>query len=83
MIKVTAVADLRPKFVSVRDFAKLSGIGRTNIYAHLAKGNLRAVKVGGQTLIDADAGLAWIASQPAAEFGARAGRKPCGARSVA
>jgi hypothetical protein len=76
--KVTAVAELRPKFVSVRDFSKLSGIGRTRIYAHLSKGNLRAVKVDGSTLIDAEHGLGWIAARPPAEFGARAGKKPCG-----
>jgi len=61
------------KFAQINDFCRISGLGRTTVYYRLADGCLRAVKVGKRTLIDVDAGLAWIASQPPAVI--RCGRK--------
>jgi hypothetical protein len=43
-------------------------MGRRTTYDELGRGNLRAVKVGTRTLINIEAGLAWIASRPAAQI---------------
>lgn len=39
---------------SIREACAASSLGRTTIYAHIARGRLRAIKVGGRTLIPAD-----------------------------
>jgi hypothetical protein len=57
-----------PKFTSVKGWTEISGMGRTNTFAALGRGDLRAVKQGGKTLIDVDAGLAWLNSLPRAEY---------------
>jgi hypothetical protein len=41
-------------------------MGRRVTYDELGRGNLKAVKVGARTLIDVEAGLAWLRSRPAA-----------------
>jgi hypothetical protein len=57
---------LSPKFCSIDNWCALSGMGRRVTYAELGVGNLKAIKVGARTLIDVDAGLAWLRSRPAA-----------------
>jgi len=39
---------------SIRETVTASSLGRTTIYAHIASGRLRAVRVGGRTLIPAE-----------------------------
>ena len=39
---------------SVREACQVSSLGKTTIYAHIAAGRLRAIRVGGRTLIPAD-----------------------------
>jgi excisionase family DNA binding protein len=39
---------------SVREACSASSLGRTTIYAHIAAGRLRAVRIGGRTVIPAD-----------------------------
>jgi hypothetical protein len=58
------------KYAPIRDWGALSGMGRTATYNALARGDMRAIKVGVRTLIDVEHGLAWLASLPAATIGA-------------
>lgn len=39
---------------SIREACTASSLGRTTLYAHIAAGRLRVVKIGGRTLIPAD-----------------------------
>lgn len=40
---------------SIREACTASSLGRTTIYRHIAAGTLRVVRVGGRTIIPADA----------------------------
>jgi hypothetical protein len=57
-----------PKFISVSDWCALSGVKRSRTYELLGLGYLSAVKAGRRTLIDVEAGLAWLHSLPRATF---------------
>ena len=48
---------------SIREACRASSLGRTTIYSHIAAGRLRAVRVGGRTIIPADALHALIAGE--------------------
>lgn len=39
---------------SIAEACKASSLGRTTIYAHITAGRLRAIRVGGRTVIPAD-----------------------------
>ena len=39
---------------SIAEASVASSLGRTSLYAHIASGRLRAVRVGGRTVIPAD-----------------------------
>jgi excisionase family DNA binding protein len=39
---------------SIREACEASSLGRTTIYAHIGRGRLKAVRVGGRTVIPAD-----------------------------
>jgi hypothetical protein len=55
-----------PKFATIDNWLVMSGMGRRNVYDKLGTGELKAVKVGSRTLIDVEAGLAWLRSRPPA-----------------
>jgi hypothetical protein len=57
-----------PRYVTIEGWRDLTGMSRSGTYRALAAGHLTAIKCGTRTLIDAEAGLAWLASLPAAEF---------------
>jgi excisionase family DNA binding protein len=59
---------MQPKFVTIQTWVELSGIGRSTSYKLLAAGELHARKIGRRVLIDFEAGMAWLAAQPAAVF---------------
>ena len=59
---------LAPKFAPLPQWCALSGMSRTATYNALGRGDLKAVKVGTRTLVDVDAGLAWLHSQPVAQI---------------
>ena len=40
---------------SIREACQASSLGRTTLYNHIAAGRLRAVRVGGRTVIPAEA----------------------------
>lgn len=46
---------------SIREACHASSLGRTTIYNHISAGRLRAVRVGGRTIIPAEALHALIA----------------------
>jgi len=52
--------------VSVGEFAKLTGYGRTFLYGEIKLGRLRAVKHGRRTSILAEDGLQWLRGDAAA-----------------
>lgn len=40
---------------SIKEACQVSSLGRSTLYTHIATGRLRVVRVGGRTLIPADA----------------------------
>jgi hypothetical protein len=59
---------LEPKFVTLPHWCVISGMKRTATYYALGRGDLKAIKVGSRTLIDVEAGVAWLRSLPAARI---------------
>ena len=45
--------------ITITEFCEATGLGRTNVYAMLKKGNLAAVKVGRRTLLRREDVDAW------------------------
>ena len=58
----TAPHQLAPIAVSPDEAARLAGIGRTSLYAALAKGDLKSIKIGTRRLIKVEAIHEWLAS---------------------
>jgi excisionase family DNA binding protein len=54
----------RPGAMSVEDFAKWAGVGRTTAWNEIRLGRLRAIKVGARTLVAFDDAQAWLSSRP-------------------
>ena len=48
---------------SIREACQASSLGRTTLYAHIAAGRLRAVRIGGRTVIPAESLHALIAGE--------------------
>lgn len=62
-----------PKYAPITPiWCGISGMSRTATYNALGRGDLKAIKVGNRTLIDVEAGLAWLRSQPSAQVRAPA-----------
>ncbi|WP_428375384.1 excisionase family DNA-binding protein [Lichenicoccus sp.] len=58
---------------TIVEACRVSGIGRTKLYAEIADGKIEAVKAGRRTLLNAKSLAAYVAALPAAEI--RVGRK--------
>lgn len=56
-----------PKFAPIPQWCAISGMSRTATYNALGRADLKAIKIGSRTLLDVDAGLAWLRSLPAAQ----------------
>ena len=54
-----------PIAVSPDEAARLAGIGRTTLYAALAKGDLPSIKIGTRRLVRVDAIREWLARHEA------------------
>ena len=53
---MTAIQHDPPKIAySIKEACRASSLGRTTIYNHISAGRLRAVRVGGRTIIPAEA----------------------------
>jgi excisionase family DNA binding protein len=48
---------------SIKEACQASSLGRTTVYSHIASGRLRAVRIGGRTVIPAEALHALIAGE--------------------
>ncbi len=48
---------------SIKEACRVSSLGRTTIYAHIAAGRLRANRIGGRTIIPAESLHALIAGE--------------------
>ena len=59
---------LSPKFGTIDTWMQISGMGRRTTYDELGRGNLKAVKAGTRTLVNIEAGLAWLAALPPAQI---------------
>jgi predicted DNA-binding transcriptional regulator AlpA len=57
-----------PKYATIPEWCRLTGLSRTASYEALSRGDLNAVKLGARTLVNVEAGLAWLATLPRAEF---------------
>jgi excisionase family DNA binding protein len=55
----------RPLAYSVKDACAVSSLGRTTLYTHINAGRLKAIRVGGRTLIPAESLRALIAGEVA------------------
>jgi excisionase family DNA binding protein len=44
----------RPLAYSIKDACSVSSLGRTTLYSHMKSGRLKAIRVGGRTLIPAE-----------------------------
>jgi hypothetical protein len=67
---------ITPRYARITDWCILSGMSRSCAYEALGRGDLRAIKLGSRTLIDVEAGLAWLATMPAAEITTGRRRRP-------
>ena len=56
-----------PKFAQMPQWCALSGMSRTATYNAIGRGDLKAIKCGCRTLLDVEAGLAWMRSLPSAQ----------------
>lgn len=75
---------IRPAFATIDDWMVISGMRRNAVYDDIADGKLKAVKRGTRTLIDVEAGLAYLHSLPPAKVrGASKTRRPAGEQAVA
>jgi len=57
-----------PYYVTIPVWCARSGMSRSGTYAELGRKNLKAIKVGSRTLINFNAGIAWMSSLPAAQI---------------
>ena len=67
---------ITPRYATIPDWCAISGMGRSSSYEALGRGDLKAIKLGVRTLIDVEAGLAWLGSMPAAEIRTGRSRRP-------
>jgi len=62
-MKITSTAVGQKIGYSIREAVAATSLGRTTIYSHISAGRLRAVRVGGRTIIPAEALHALIAGE--------------------
>lgn len=68
--------DLPVRYCSVSEWCRISGLGKTTVYAMMADGRARAIKVGRRTLIDVPFSLGHLASIPAVQLTSGSPRLP-------
>jgi hypothetical protein len=67
LVDVGAAAK-RPAYVTIDEWIGVSAMSRREVYRAINRGDLKAIKRGTRTLIDVDAGLAWLQSLPPAKI---------------
>lgn len=50
-VKLPSGDEVKPRFWSIKDTGKLTGLGRSTIYNRIADGTLKSAKVGARRLI--------------------------------
>jgi hypothetical protein len=75
-MRVDVMSNITPRYAPILDWCTISGMGRSATYEALGRGDLRAIKLGVKTLVDVEAGLAWLGSMPAAKITPRRKRQP-------
>ena len=55
-----------PKYATIETWLVILAWAGRSTYDELGRGNLKAIKVGARTLVDVEAGLAWLRSRPPA-----------------
>ena len=54
----------RPAYSTIDDWCLISGMSKRSTYKALGRGDLQAIKCGSRTLVNVEAGLAWLQSLP-------------------
>ena len=54
---------MAPDYVSLAEWCRLSGMSRATTYRRIGDCSLAAYRVGGRTMIDRVAGVAWLTKQ--------------------
>jgi hypothetical protein len=67
-LATTGLPEIPRKYGPVADWCVMTGMSRRVTYDRLARGELRAIKVGTRTLLDFEHGLAWLRALPSAQF---------------
>ena len=62
----TTVQQTYPAYTAIPTWCALSGMSRSSTYEALARGDLRAIKLGARTLVDVTHGISWLDSLPVA-----------------
>jgi excisionase family DNA binding protein len=62
---------------SIEEVCRATSIGRTTLYAHIKEGNLKAVNVGGRTIIRADELDRFLSTDVPKPGAYRAHPRPC------
>jgi excisionase family DNA binding protein len=57
-----------PRYTSINTACDILGFGRSKLYELAGEGSIRIVKVGGRSLVDIEAALAWMATLPVASI---------------
>ncbi len=77
-LKTSRTAEMRnspiaptPEMVPLPRAPALFGLSRSGLYRLAAEGRIRMVKIGARTLVDAASVLAFLATLPAVQVGAR------------
>ena len=71
-----------PRYCSIADWVRLSGVSRSVTYELLGDGKIQAVKLGSKTLINVDSGLKYLSSLPPAEITTGRNRRPASPRGA-
>ena len=51
----TPTEPLKKLAYSIKEAMQITGLGRTTLYSHIASGHLKVTRIGGRTIVPADA----------------------------
>jgi hypothetical protein len=63
-----STVSVTPRYAPIQVWCATSGMSRSGTYEALGRRDLKAIKLGARTLIDVEAGLAWLGSMPSANI---------------
>ena len=64
----TSALGALPRYAPVSQACSILGFQRTKLYELAGNGLIRIVKVGGRSLVDMEAALAWMSTLPTADI---------------